>query len=182
VFLCWSSAAQPDIIGASAMTAEPISLATLRARVAALQAPACGMAHESIVRDADGRPVKDARNASGYAHPSLCPEQQRAAHLGCSHTMARYVLEAALERLPGVQTGALAELRELDAAIGLLDHRRYAAECRRAAALDAGAMEQALSAQAEIAAAVAEHHDLVSRVAAQRDRVLRQLDAAAAVT
>ncbi len=155
-------------------------LADLRTRVAALRAPLCDMAHESIASDAHGKPVKNARSDSGYSRPGLCPEAQRAAHLGCSHTMSRYVLQAALERLPGDHAATLAELRELDAAIGLLDHRRYAAECRRADALEAAAPQQVEAADREIAAAIADHRALTAQLIALRDDVLRRLDAAVA--
>src|SRR5438105_4429150 len=114
------------------------ALATLRERVVALRAPSCGMAHESILATPDGAPVQSARSPSGYARPGICPEATRAVHLGCSHTMARYVLREALAQLPG--SGSLsAELHDLEQEISLLDHRRYDAEVRRAdAALRSG--------------------------------------------
>ena len=154
------------------------SLITLRDRVAALHAPLCGMAHESVRLDASGRPIKDAQADSGYSRPGLCPEAQRAGHLGCSHTMARYVLQDTLDRLPADQTTTRAELRKLDAAIGLLDHRRYAAECRRAAARDANATDVVAAANGEIAQTIAEHRALSAQAVALRDDVLRRIDAA----
>ncbi len=154
------------------------SLVLLRDRVAALHAPLCGMAHESVRLDARGRPIKHPQSDSGYSRPGLCQQPQRAVHLGCSHTMARYVLRDALDRLPGDHAAQRTELLKLDAAIGLLDHRRYAAECRRAAALEADAPDLAAAADAEIAQAVAEHRRLIARILALRDDVLRRLDAA----
>ena len=136
------------------------------------------MAHESVRLDARGKPIKNAQADSGYSRPGLCPEALRATHLGCSHTMARYVLRDALGRLPGDHAAKRAELLKLDAAIGLLDHRRYAAECRRAAALDADAPDLVVAADVEIAGAVAEHRALTAQLIALRDDVLARLDAA----
>ena|SRR5205085_5586497 len=149
------------------------ALATLRERVVALRAPSCGMAHESILATPDGAPVQSARSPSGYARPGICPEATRAVHLGCSHTMARYVLREALAQLPG--SGSLsAELHDLEQEISLLDHRRYDAEVRRAdAALRSG---DVAAADREIAALIAAHRGYAARAVGLRDEVLRRLD------
>ena len=155
---------------------EPDTLLALRQKVAALRAAPCGMAHESIPTGPDGAPVRSTRSPSGYARAGICPEATRAVHLGCSHTMARYALRDVLERLPGADVPALlAELHELDQAIGILDHRRYDAETRRADA--AGDDEAAAN---DVAALVAEHDGYVARVARLRREVLRRLDDALA--
>ena len=161
-------------------TQEP--LPALRERVAALRAPPCGMAHESIRANAGG-PARNPRSPSGYARVGLCPPSVRATHLGCSHTMARHALRDALERLGGEETHALlAELHDLEQAISLLDHRRYDAETRKANAVVAGASEALMSAEHEIAGLIAEHHAYRDRVTRVRDEALRQLDAVIAAT
>ena len=157
------------------------ALAALRERIAALRAPPCDMAHEGIRRAADGALVRNAESDTGYARMGICPKAVRSVHLGCSHTMARHVLRDALEALPGTDTQPLlAELTELEHAISLLDHRRYDAETRRAAALTAAS--DATEAAREIASLVAEHRVHVARAATLRDAVLRRIDDALAVS
>jgi hypothetical protein len=151
------------------------ALAALRDRIAALRAPPCGMAHESILAAPDGAPVQNSTNNSGYARAGVCPDAVRRAHLGCSHTMARYVLRDALNLLPGSDKLA-AELHELEQAISLLDHRRYDVEVRRADSIMAWRNGDVIVADREIAALVAEHHGYVTRAARLRDEVLRRLD------
>jgi hypothetical protein len=155
------------------------SLATLRDRVAALRAPACGMAHESVTAGGDGLPVPSSVSDSGYARAGICPASVRARHLGCSHTMARYVLRDALAGVSGAQAEPLlAELGELEQAIGVLDHRRYDAETRRANALTSAG--DVAGPEREIAALVAEHQSYVDRAVRLRDAILRLLDGALA--
>lgn len=92
---------------------------------------------------------------------------------------ARYALREALERVPGDATDAmLGELRQLEKAISLLDHRRYDAECRRADALLSGNHGGAAEARAEIARLVAQHRVYGQLALILRDAVLRRLDVA----
>lgn len=156
------------------------SLAALRARVAALHAAPCAMAHEAIPSGPDGRPARSSQTQSGYARPGICPPERRAAHIGCSHTTARYLLGKALKRLAGADAETLDALRALENDISLLDHRRFAAEIRRADAILAGMPEAAACAEADIAAAIAEHRACSARAITLRDDVLRCLDAALA--
>jgi len=93
--------------------------------------------------------------------------------------MARYVLREALKHAPGKAAEAmLEELRQLEDAISLLDHRRYAAECRRADALRLRAHADVAEAQADIMQLVAEHRACGQQALALRDAVLRHLDTA----
>ena len=159
---------------------EAEALAALRERVAALRTPPCDMAHEAIRGAADGAPVQNSENDSGYARMGLCPKAMRAVHLGCSHTMARHVLRDALEALPGADTlPLLAELCELEHVFGALDHRRYDAETRRAVAMTASPGGVADVAR-EIAALVVEHRAQAARAIKIRDAMLRRLDDALA--
>lgn len=151
-------------------------LAALRRRLAALTAPACAMAHEAIPLDADGKPKRSAQNQSGYARSGICAEGKRAAHIGCTHTMARYLLIAAVARLPADAAAVADDVRALENDISLLDHRRFAAECRRADALLSGSHDALAAANAEIAVTVAEHRACAVRAIALRDEILRWLD------
>jgi hypothetical protein len=133
------------------------------------------MAHESIPAGPDGDPVRSTRSPSGFARAGLCPEAGRAANLGCSHTMARYVLRDAIMQVPGEGDGAVvAALHELEQTISLLDHRRYEAESRRASAKLAGADDA--PGEREIAILIAEHRACVMRAGELRDDVLRRID------
>jgi hypothetical protein len=117
------------------MALEREILIALRHRVEALRALPCDMAHESIPAGPDGNPMRSARSPFGLARTGICPDAARATSLGCSHTMARYVLRDAIMQVPGDGDEAvLAALHELEQAISLLDHRRYDAETRWARA------------------------------------------------
>jgi hypothetical protein len=157
------------------MPLERAVLIALRARVAALRASPCGMAHESIPDGPDGDPMPNARSPSGFARTGLCPDAERATNLGCSHTTARYVLRDALLQVPGDGNEAvLAALHDLEQAISLLDHRRYDAESRSANARLAKV--NGAGGDREIAALVAEHRSCVRRAGELRDDVLRRID------
>jgi hypothetical protein len=165
----------PGRDGRRLMALERAVLIALRGRVEALQAVPCGMAHESIPVGSDGDPMRSARSPSGFARTGLCLEVERATNLGCSHTMARYVLRDALLQVPGDGNEAvLAAVHELEQAISLLDHRRYDAESRKANARLAKA--DGAPAEREIAALVAEHRARVRRAGELRDDVLRRID------
>jgi hypothetical protein len=159
------------------MQIERAVLIALRARVEALQASPCGMAHESIPTGPDGDPKRSARSPSGFARTGLCSDAERAANLDCNHTMARYVLRDALLQLPGDGDDAvLAALHDLEQEISLLDHRRYDAESRLANARLAKA--DIAGEEHDIAALVAEHRACVKRAGELRDDVLRRIDEA----
>ena len=128
------------------MTPDRESLMSWRMRLAALRAPACGMAHESIRSGPGAVPVRNSRSLSGYARAGICPEAIRSGHLGCSHTTARHLLRDALDCVPGGGGAPLRhELNELENAISLLDQRRYDAETRRAQAVDSGTPAQTVA-------------------------------------
>ena len=155
------------------------ALLALRARIAATRMAPCAMAHEAILVGPDGAPRRSAQTQSGYLRSGLCPEGKRATHIGCTHTMARYALQDALRHLPGEGRDDLAaELQRLEDTIGILDHRRHDAECRRAEALIGAAPDAASAAEAEIARLIAEHRTCGERAVVLRDEVLRRLDAA----
>jgi hypothetical protein len=155
------------------------TLTALRDRVAALQATPCGMAHEAILSGPDRKPMKNSQNQSGYSRVGVCVSSKRAAHVGCSHTMARYALQDALNCLPGEDSDVLlAKLQQLEGAISLLDHRRYDAECRRADAVLTAAADKVAIAEIEIARLVSEHRSYVAQAIKLRDEVLRRLNGA----
>jgi hypothetical protein len=157
------------------MPLERAVLIALRARVEALRASPCGMAHESIPIGPGGDPARSARSPSGFARTGLCPEVARATNLGCSHTMARYELRDAITQVPGDGDEAVvAALHDLEQAISLLDHRRYDAENEAANARLAKADDR--PAERDIAAFVAEHRACVRRAGELRDDVLRRID------
>jgi hypothetical protein len=164
------------------MVADRASLTTWRARVAALTAPACAMAHESIPLGPDGAPARSAASPSGYARAGICPAAVRAAHVGCSHTTARHVLRDALDALNRGGLGGDGplrdELRDIENNISLLDHRRYDAETCHARALEAATPDS--TTQRAIDDLVAEHRRYAARALALRDAVLARLDAALA--
>jgi hypothetical protein len=157
------------------MALEPAALIALRARVEALQATPCGMAHESIPPGPGGDPMPNVRSPSGFARVGLCAEAVRATNLACSHTMARYALRDAITLVAGDGDEAvLAALHDLEQAIGLLDHRRYDAESRLANARLAKA--DGARCEREVAALVAEHRACVRRAGELRDDVLHRID------
>jgi hypothetical protein len=150
-----------------------------RKRLAALRAPACGMAHEGVRSGPDTKPQPNARSPSGYARTGLCPEAVRAGHIGCSHTMARHLLRDALDAIAVSDNEPLLhELNDLENAISLLDHRRYDAETRRARAVDLGDAAEAAAAQRAIDELVGEHRGYAVRALVLRDAVLTHLDSA----
>jgi len=155
------------------------TLVAWRARVAALTAPACAMAHESIPLGSDGAPARNAASPSGYARAGICPAAMRERHIGCSHTTARLVLRDALDALTGGDDALLRdELRAVENSISLLDHRRYDAETRLAQALAGGGPAAVEAARRAIDALVTEHGAFAARAIAVRDAVLARLDAA----
>jgi hypothetical protein len=159
------------------MPFEPEGLIVLRRRVEALRVAPCDMAHESIPVGPEGTPAPSTRSPSGFARAGLCPEAVRASHLGCSHTMARYLLRDVIMQMPGEGAGAVvAALHDLEQQISLLDHRRYEAENRRASARLAGADDA--PGESEIDALVTEHRACVARAGELRDDVLRRIDEA----
>jgi hypothetical protein len=166
----------------STITIGGVDLAQLRALIAASRAVACGMVHESVPRDAAGQPPQHAIEPDGYARPVLCSADRRATQLACSHSTARQPLRQAIVALQArdcADSAALDELLEdwirLDAALGTLDHRRYAAETRLADAVRDG-LVGTLDGERSIAALVREHRDLARGLDALRDRVLAAID------
>jgi len=159
-----------------------VELGRLRDRIAASRAVACGMAHEAVPRDAGGQPLAHAVDPDAYARPALCPAGRRDTQLACSHGTARLPLRRAIEALHIVAgadaaTDLLAEWMRLDTALGMLDHRRYAAETRLADAVRTGS-DRIAEEQRSIAALVREHRDLARGLDALRDRILAAIDRA----
>jgi hypothetical protein len=154
------------------------TLTAWRMRLAALRAPACGMAHEGVRSGPDAKPLPNSLSPTGYARTGLCPEAVRAGHIGCSHTMARHLLRDALDAITGGDNEPLLrELNDLENAISLLDHRRYDAETRHARAVDRGDAAEAAVAQRAIDELVGEHRGYAGRALVLRDGVLARLDA-----
>lgn len=155
------------------MALEPAVLIALRARVEALRASPCGMAHEAIPAGPGGDPMPNVRSPSGFARVGLCAEAVRATNLACSHTMARYALRGAIMLVAG-DDAVLAALHDLEQAISLLDHRRYVAENEaadaRLAKADGARWER------EVAVLVAEHRACVRRAGELREDVLHRID------
>ena len=161
------------------MQSDRQTLLAWRTRLAALRAPACGMAHEGVRSGADAKPLPNLRSPSGYARTGLCPEAVRVGHIGCSHTMARHLLRDALDAIAGSDNAPLLrELNELENAISLLDHRHYDTETRHARAVNRGEAAEATAAQRAIDDLVDEHRGYTGRALALRDAVLAQLDVA----
>lgn len=130
------------------MTAHRETLISWQRRVAALQAPACGMAHEAIRFGSDAMPVGDPSSSTGYARADICPVALRSGHVGCTHTVARHALRDALRAIPGGGDEVLLrELVDFEGAIGRLDHRRYNAETRRARAVEGGTAAETAAAE-----------------------------------
>jgi hypothetical protein len=161
------------------MAADRATLMFWRRRVAALQAPACGMAHEAIRFRSDAMPVGDPNSSTGYARTDICPLAVRSGHVGCTHTTARHALRDALCAIPGGGDDALLRvLVDLEAAIGRLDHRRYDAETIHARAVDGGTTAETTAAGRVIDDLVAEHRAYAARALSLRDAVLARLDTA----
>jgi hypothetical protein len=166
----------------STIATESTELTRLRALIAASRAVACGMVHEAVPRDAAGQPRQHAVEPDGYARPALCSADRRATQLACSHSTARQPLRqaiVALQARDGADTAVLGTLLEdwvrLDAALGTLDHHRYAAETRLADGVRQGVTET-IEEERSIAALVREHRDLARGLDALRDRVLAAID------
>jgi hypothetical protein len=156
-------------------------LGRLRDRIRETRAVPCGMVHESVPRDAGGRPVAHAVEPDSYARPALCPAGRRDTQLACSHSTARLPLRRAIEALHArdadVPGELLTEWMRLDTALGTLDHRRYAAETRLADAVREGSGPMAEE-ERSIAALVREHRDLAQGLDTLRDRILAEIDRA----
>lgn len=160
-------------------------LTLLRDEIAALRIVKCRMEHERIVS-----PTGSLRQEAGQAHSrefqriGLCSPEVRAERLGCSHTMSRVKLDEALEELLPDRAGPLRdELNWLTNQIHLLDHRKGAAEARKAKAAReirgrAGgeeAIELAIASE-QVDKMEQEHDRYVERVGQLREVVVAELD------
>lgn len=166
-------------------------LRSLREQIAALGVVKCRMSHERVVLAGDpGLPIRAHSSADSYRRIGLCPPEHRARQLGCSHTAARIWLGDAIQAIALHAAEHTAErlgeeLRTLDNAIHLLDHRKGEAEKTLAHALsqahmlgrDAASLATLRQTEDELRDMEQQHDAYVEGIAVLRERVLGELDA-----
>jgi hypothetical protein len=160
-------------------------LASIRDDIASMQVVKCRMAHERVVAsNALAPPPVDRGPLYNFKRVGLCSPDERAARLGCSHTMSRTKLDTAINELEPEKAGPLGnELNRITNEIHLLDHRKGQAEARLASArleaqggsVDAQAFEILKETQ-EVARLERQHDEYVERVGVLRDRVVSEID------
>ena len=105
-------------------------------KISKLKSVKCRMAHERVRIDKEtGLPIAQTTPESSYKRIGLCSPEIRAEMVSCGHTMARYLLQDALELLnsEGKDTVFLeAELSDLINRIHIFDHKKGEAEKRLA--------------------------------------------------
>ena len=182
--------------------ADRLPLQHLRARISALSAVRCQLGHERVQRaEPSSLPLPDAGTEHGYKRQGLCERAVRADRLSCTHTMARASMLEALDALGAMeppersQDASLSGLRQrfidLDAGIGILDHRKGDAELSHArlseivereedlARRGAAEIERKAAAQ-EIERLEAEHAGYVDVLDELRHTIVEELDRALA--
>lgn len=162
-------------------------LTLLRDEVASLRIVKCRMEHERIassagwVRQGTGQSLSPA-----FKRVGLCSPEVRAERLGCSHTMSRVKLDGAIKELwPGIAERLGDELNWLTNQIHLLDHRKGAAEARKAMAAQQiggrvggdGASEAGTESQ-QVEEMEREHDRYVERLGQLREVVVTELNEA----
>jgi hypothetical protein len=143
------------------------------------------MDHERVVAsNAHAQPPVDRGPLYNFKRVGLCSPDERAARLGCSHTMSRMKLDGAINELEPEKAEPLGhELNRITNEIHLLDHRKGRAEARLATArleaqggnADAQAFEILKEAE-EVARLERQHDGYVEQVGVLRDRVVFELD------
>lgn len=159
-------------------------LTSLRDEITALAVVKCGMSHERVLQTPDSMPVVCRFPEGSYKRVGLCTFEVRANRLGCSHTMARIKLKAAIEALESSECDRrepLAnELHWLDNQIHLLDHRKGEAEKNLATVLETNNQVSdcaPLRKAAEEIRELEQLHDVyVERIGGLRDKVVAELD------
>jgi hypothetical protein len=111
-------------------------LSSLRSEIADMCVVNCRMAHERVLTAPESMlPVVCHFPQGSYHRVGLCTPETRARRLGCSHTMARIKLAAAINELESAEeegsgpgSALRHELNFVDNEIHLLDHRKGEAE------------------------------------------------------
>jgi hypothetical protein len=167
-------------------------LSSLRREIGSLSVVQCRMAHERVLIVPDSMlPVVCRFPEGAYKRIGLCSSETRAQRLGCSHTMARTRLAAAIIELePADERGGTAlsflrdELHFLDNEIHLIDHRKGDAEKALARILEdssgdarqVAAREKLRSAEQDIQALERLHSRYVHRIGVLRDKIVTEMD------
>jgi len=167
-------------------------LCSLREEIATLSIMKCRMSHERVIKDqASGLSVICRFPEGSYQRVGLCAPDLRATRLGCSHTTARVKLDDAIkvlgmsEVMDKAYVSVLSrELRWLDNAIHLLDHRKGEAEKRLARIRDevCGTSEReengekVREAEKEVGKMEQRHDEYVKRLGQLRDKVVSEID------
>lgn len=167
-------------------------LCSLREEIATLCIVKCRMSHERVIRDqVSGLSVICRVPEGSYQRVGLCVPDLRARRLGCSHTTARVKLDDAIkvlgmsEAMDKAYVSVLSrELRWLDNAIHLLDHRKGEAEKRLARIRDevCGASEseekgeKVREAEKEVGEMEQRHDEYVEQLGQLRDKVVSEID------
>ena len=150
------------------------------------------MSHERVLREPVSMlPVVCRVPEGSYKRVGLCSPEDRALRLGCSHTIARIKLAAAIneldlvaEKVSGSRSHLAEELNWLNNEIHLLDHRKGAAESALAGAVAEvyGADERVPNcgrlrkAEEEVREMERLHDEYVDRIGRLKDKVARELD------
>lgn len=170
----------------------PNLLCSLREEIATMSTMKCRMSHERVIRDqVSGLSVICRFPEGSYQRVGLCAPDLRAIRLGCSHTTARVKLDDAIkvlgmsEAMDKAYVSVLSrELRWLDNAIHLLDHRKGEAEKRLARIRDevCGTSERekkgekVRKAEKEVGEMEQTHDEYVERLGHLRDKVISEID------
>lgn len=160
-------------------------LVSLRDRIASLRVVKCRMTHERVVGVHDpARPAAHLTTLSTFTRVGLCSPDERDERLGCSHTMSRVKLDAAISELEPEKAGQLRhELNWLTNEIHLLDHRKSNAEARLAAARHEAGREptgakaaKVVKESKEVKRLERQHDEYVERVGMLRNLVVLEIE------
>lgn len=158
-----------------------------------LKAVNCRMAHERVLIDSITQlPISGAVPEMEFERRDLCDADKRYKNPACSHTMARYPLENALDTLErfGEYGEWRDELNDLNSAIHLLDHAKGEAEKQSArvikkmrqvelAEIENNSLDKELfSIKAEIAEMEQQHSIYAAKIERLKSKILLAVNSA----
>ena len=157
-------------------------------KISKLKSVKCRMAHERVRIDKEtGLPVVQTMPESSYKRIGLCSPEIRGEMLSCGHTMARYLLQDALELLnsEGKDTVIFeAELTDLINRIHILDHEKGEAEKRLAKLIEKKHFQTETNLTSDFETTNAEiqniewrHDEFVERMSSLRDLIIFEMKA-----
>ncbi len=162
-----------------------------REQLMRLKAIACRMSHERVLIDRKTQlPVAGIVPEIEFQRVGLCDSAKRSKNPACSHTMARYSIENALDILEqcGKYSDWRAEFNDLNNRIHLLDHKKGEAEKHSARIIkrireteqtkDRFSMEEPALIKKQIAEIERQHSLFVEKIEKLKNNILAALNSA----